>query len=283
MGRHPVPTPAPESKRSANARRPRAPVTIVSLAPIAAPLRVPRNRNSLRADNRNMRGIKTRPVGQMRLPLAGSEDLGRRPQGGGPQAARAAVRAACHAAQDRPALSRAGDHPGAARAAVALAAAVRRAPARHRARLGRSLPGHPLLDSAGPRALHRRGGRAAPRARGMTAWRSAGAGGEPRAGPQGSRGRPLSRAGADHAATDADQHGLRPSQLPEAPPAPACIDPRSSGPHFSGWLRAPAPPVSSRPRRCRRPGWRAPGGAAPAGRCGSKNTRPHAQACPRPT
>jgi hypothetical protein len=56
--------------------------------------------------------------------------------------------------------------------------------------------------------------------------------------------------------------------------APACVDPRSSGPHFSGWQRPPAAPT--RPRRRRRPprGWRASAGDAPAVRCGSRSIPP---------
>ncbi|HEY7375110.1 MAG TPA: hypothetical protein VIF57_23310, partial [Polyangia bacterium] len=52
--------------------------------------------------------------------------------------------------------------------------------------------------------------------------------------------------------------------------APACVDPRSSGPHFSGWERAPAdtgaPPATAPPGTwMARVGWRRAGGAA-AGR-----------------
>jgi len=46
-----------------------------------------------------------------------------------------------------------------ARAAVtSIGAGVRRAPARHCARVGRSLSGDPLFHPAGPRPLHHRGG-----------------------------------------------------------------------------------------------------------------------------
>ncbi len=47
--------------------------------------------------------------------------------------------------------------------------------------------------------------------------------------------------------------------------APACIDPRSSGPHFSGWLRAPVasdvePPTALPATWMARAGWRRAGG-----------------------
>jgi hypothetical protein len=87
------------------------------------------------------------------------EDVGRGSQGGGAKAAGAAVDASRHATQDRPPVSGAGDDPGNARAAIAaITAGVRRAPARHRAGVGRSLSSDPFFDPARPRALHRRGG-----------------------------------------------------------------------------------------------------------------------------
>jgi putative transposase len=56
--------------------------------------------------------------------------------------------------------------------------------------------------------------------------------------------------------------------------APPCIDPRSSGPHFSGWDRPPVvtevPPATVSPST-----WMArTGGDAPADRCASRNSRP---------
>ena len=62
--------------------------------------------------------------------------------------------------------------------------------------------------------------------------------------------------------------------------APACIDPRSSGPHFSGWHRAPAATDVAPATALPRPGWRASAGSARAGRCGWKNTRPPAATAP---
>ena len=50
--------------------------------------------------------------------------------------------------------------------------------------------------------------------------------------------------------------------------APACIDPRSSGPDFRGGSAHLRPPTSRRPRRCRIPGWRASAGGSQVGRCG---------------
>ena len=109
------------------------------------------------------------------------------------------------------------------RAPVAsVATRVRSAPTRHRAGVGRSLPGDSLLDPAGPRSLHRRRRRGAPcpwwRAR---AGDSIGACRQPRPGTQGEgRRRSVPRPITDDAATDADEHGLRAAQLPEAPPRP---------------------------------------------------------------
>ena len=62
--------------------------------------------------------------------------------------------------------------------------------------------------------------------------------------------------------------------------APPCIDPRSSGHHFSGWQATPAATDVPPPRFHPAPGWRVSGGDAPEGRCGSTNTRP--SPCDRP-
>ena len=167
----------------------------------------------------------------------GGQNVGRCSQGGGPKAARPAFDAARHPTQDRPALPGAGHHPRNARATVAsLAARVRSAPARHRAGVDRSLPGDSLLDPAGPRALHRRGGRGAPRPR----WRARAR--DPMALAVN---RVLGRKGR----VVGDRYHARPLTTPRQMRtsmvyvllnfrkhlrAPACIDPRSSGPHFSG-------------------------------------------------
>ena len=104
---------------------------------------------------RNQVGTKSTDAAAAR----GGPDLGRGPQGGGAKTAGATFDAPRHPAQDRPPLSGAGHNPGNARAAVtSIRAGVRRAPTRHRAGFGRSLPGDPFFDPAGPRALHRRGG-----------------------------------------------------------------------------------------------------------------------------
>ena len=118
-------------------------------------------------------------------------------------------------------VSGAGHDPGNARPAVtSIGAGVRRAPRRHRAGFGRSLSGDPFFDPAGPRALHRRGGRGAARARRHArAGDPVGARGQPRPRPpwEGRR-RSVSRPGAHDAATYAGEHGLRAAQLPQAPP-----------------------------------------------------------------
>jgi hypothetical protein len=150
----------------------------------------------------------------------GTEDVGRGSEGGGPQTARPTVDATRHPTQDRPALPRAGDHSSNAGAPVAaLAACVRGAPPRHRPGIGRSLSGDPFLYPAGPRALHRRGRRAAPRPRRRARARDPiGAGREPRPRPQGEGGRrSVPRPTARDAATDANEHGVRAAELPEAP------------------------------------------------------------------
>src|SRR6266545_4487364 len=86
------------------------------------------------------------------------EDLGRSTKRGGAKAARPSVDAAPDAPQARAPASRAGHHPSRPRASVvALGARVRGASAHDRARLGRPVSRHPLLDPAGPRAFHRRG------------------------------------------------------------------------------------------------------------------------------
>ena len=200
---------------------------------------------------------------------------GRKPRGRPCDAAR-------HATQDRPALSGAGHHPSDARAAVAsLAARVRSAPTRHRAGVGRSLPGDPLLDPAGPRPLHRRGGRGAPRPRRRArAGDPIGARGQPRARAQGEgRRRPVSRPTADDAATDADEHGLRAAQLPEAPPRPRVHRPAELGAAFLGVAARPAAtdvaPATALPRTwMARVGWRRAGGPL--------RVEEHPAAAPRP-
>jgi hypothetical protein len=150
----------------------------------------------------------------------GGENVGRRSEGRGPEAARPPIDAARHTTEDRPTVSGAGHHPGGAGAAVtSLPPAVERAPAGHRPGVGRSLSSHPFLDPAGSRSLHRRGRRAAPRPRRHARARDpTGPGGESPARPpwEGGR-RSVSRPPADDAAADAYEHGLRAAQLPEAP------------------------------------------------------------------
>jgi hypothetical protein len=67
----------------------------------------------------------------------------------------------------------------------------------------------------------------------------------------------------------ADEHGLRAAQTSGStcvpPRAPACIDPRSSGPHFFGWRNAPtatevAPAAVAPEPWMARVGWRLAGG-----------------------
>ena len=101
--------------------------------------------------------------------------LGWRSQGRRAETARPSLDAPRHAAEGRSAIPGADHHSRDAGAAVApLAPAVRSAPARHRAGVGRQVPGDSLLDPAGPRPLHRRGGRGPARPRRVcTAWRSA--------------------------------------------------------------------------------------------------------------
>ena len=131
--------------------------------------------------------------------------------------------AARHPTEGRPTVPGAGHHPSNARSTVAsFAAGVRSTPTRHHPRVGRSLPGDSLLDPARSRPFHRGGRRGAPCPR----WRaragdSIGARGQPRPGTQGEgRRRSLPRPTPEDAATDADEHGLRAAQLPEAPPRP---------------------------------------------------------------
>jgi len=64
--------------------------------------------------------------------------------------------------------------------------------------------------------------------------------------------------------------------------APACVDPRSSGPHFWGWERAPsisaAPPATAAPATwMARVGWRRAGGPLRV------EEQPAARPRPRPT
>ncbi len=100
----------------------------------------------------------------------------------------------------------------------------------------------------------------------------------------GDRRGPLSRAGADHAAPNADQHGLRASQLPEAPPGASLHRPAQLGSALFGVA------ATTRRHRCRC-AYRAAhhldgarGGATRAGPCGLKNSRPaRASWLPRPT
>ena len=159
---------------------------------------------------------------------------------------------------------------------LALAACLRSAPSRHHAGFVRSLPGDPLLDPAGPRALHRRGGRGPPRPRRRTRARHPpGARRQPRPRPQGAgRRRPVSRPTAHDAAADANQHGLCAAQLPEAPARPRGHRSAELGSAFLGVASRPGGhAMSRRPRPFRRLGWRASDGGARAGRCGWKNTR----------
>ena len=55
--------------------------------------------------------------------------------------------------------------------------------------------------------------------------------------------------------------------------APACIDPRSSGQHFSGWQTTPAATDVAPATAAPTPGWRVSAGGSQADRCGSRNTR----------
>jgi len=62
--------------------------------------------------------------------------------------------------------------------------------------------------------------------------------------------------------------------------APACIDPRSSGPHFSGWQRRPAttdlPPATVLPSTwMARTGWRRVGGPLRVEEQPAASPRPH--------
>jgi hypothetical protein len=174
----------------------------------------------------------------------GGEDMGRSSQGGGPQAARPTFDTARHAPQGRPAIPRAGHHPRNARRAVAaLAARLRRAPPRHRPGVRRSLPGdhfsiqqdHGHFVVEGDEARGARGG-----VHGLAIRLALAVN------------RVLGRKGT----VGGDRYHARPLTTPRQMRAsmvyvllnfrkhlraPACIDPRSSGPHFSGWHTVPAP------------------------------------------
>src|SRR4029077_16283716 len=97
----------------------------------------------------------------------GATPVGRRSQGRRAETRRPSLDAPRHAADGRSAIPGAGHHSRDTGAAVApLPPAVRGAPPRHRAGVGRPVPGDSLLDPAGPRPLHRRGGRGPARPRG---------------------------------------------------------------------------------------------------------------------
>ena len=152
-------TNSPAAGSPARAFDPRAGVRSMSpprdIREIKRTPRNPRAAAPTTAHARNQAGAKSADAAAAR----GGQDLGRSSQGSGAKAAGATFNAPRHPAQDRPSLSRAGDDPGNARAAVtSLSAGVRGAPASHCARLGRSLSGDPFFDPARPRALHRRGG-----------------------------------------------------------------------------------------------------------------------------
>jgi hypothetical protein len=167
-----------------------------------------------------MRGIKSGRARQLRLPLAAARTWGGARKGAGRKSrGRPRMPHVTRRTIDPryPVQVTIRGMPGLP--SFSLTAGVRGAPGRHRASVGRSLSRDPLLDSAGPRPLHRRGGRAAPRP-----WRCAragdpvGAGGEPRAWPERKgRGRPLPRPAPHDAAADAGQHDLHAAELPEAP------------------------------------------------------------------
>jgi hypothetical protein len=126
-----------------------------------------------------------------------------------------------------------------------IGAGVRRAPARHQAGVGRRIPRRPLLHPAGPRALHRRGRRSAPRPRRHArTCRQVGARGQSSPRPQGEgRRRSLPCPSAYDAAADAREHGLRAAQLPEASPRTARNRPPQLGSPFFGV--APPPRLDS--------------------------------------
>jgi len=191
---------------------------------------------------------QVQPNSAAAVTAGGGQNLGRGSQGGGPQAAQPTVDAARHATPDRPALSRAGHHSSRPWASLAsFTACVFGAPARHRARLRRSLSRDPFLGPAGSRALHRRGRRAAAGPRGRARPRdSPRAGGEPGARPQGKSGwRPVPRPSAHDAAADADQPRLRPAELPQAPARARVHRPVQLGPALFGLAAA----ATNHPRR----------------------------------
>src|SRR6185503_19950463 len=89
----------------------------------------------------------------------GTQELGWCTKGGGAKTAWSTLDAARHAAEGRPPISAPGHDPSSAGASItSIGAGVRGAARRDRAGVVRSIPGDPLFDPAGPRALHRRGG-----------------------------------------------------------------------------------------------------------------------------
>jgi hypothetical protein len=166
-------------------------------------------------------------------------------KGSGTKTAEPTLDAAHHAIEDQAPIPVAGHDPSRAGTSVAsLSAGVRGAPTRHRAGFSRSIPRDPLFDPAGPRALHRRGGRGAPcPRRHARARHSTGARRQPRAGPQReSRRRSLPRSSADDAEADAHEHGLRASQLSKASPGTRGRGPTKLGATFFGMAPAPGGP-----------------------------------------
>ena len=189
------------------------------------------------ADNPDMRGIKSVPRRQMRLPLkvasrwgGARKGAGRKPRGrpSMPHDTRAKIdpryplQLTIRAAPGLPSFR-------SARVFEALRGAIARASLDRFRVIHFSIP-------AGPWALHRRGGRGTPRPRGH-AWarHPSCARREPRPRPQREgRRRSLSRPSPHDAAPDANEHGLRSAQLSKAPSRSAGCRSAKLGPLFRG-------------------------------------------------
>jgi hypothetical protein len=192
-------------------------------------------------------------------------------KGGGPEASRPTFDAARHATEDQTSTPVAGHDPSGTRTSIAeVRAGVRSAPKCHRAGVVRSIPRDPLFDLdrdpgrvPRPREELARAKLALPHAIQQDHGHFIVEGDEARRARGGMHGlairlalavnRVLGRKGK----VVGDRYHVRPLTTPRQMRAsmvyvllnfrkhlraPAGVDPRSSGPHFSGWYRAPRRP-----------------------------------------